>query len=388
MTGLRRLARGAFTVSRATAAVAVLARLARGARMAGPVTVPAPALPGGTTISVVIPARNEENRLGRCLAALAGAPGVDEVIVVDDESSDATAAVARAGGARVVRGEPLPDGWAGKCWALQQGLTAATGEWVVTLDADTVPHPELPAAAVARARADGWDLLTLTARFECPTAALQVLHPALLTTLVYRFGPPGAGPDRRPPRRPLANGQCQVLRRAPFLAAGGFGPVRQHLTEDVALARWMTAAGGRVGFLDGSPALAVRMHESAAGAWREWGRSLPLADLTPPLAMVGDLGVVWLAQALPLVRLAARRGDALDVVLALARVGTLAATRPAYDRPGAAYWLSPVADAAAAARLTQGALRPERTWRGRTYGRGPGPGRGRPLGRPERSARR
>jgi dolichol-phosphate mannosyltransferase len=77
--------------------------------------------------------------------------------------------------------------------------------------------------------------------------------------------------------------------------------------------------------------------------------------------------VVWLALALPLPRLLTRRGDPLDVALAGLRLVVLAALAPAYRCRGAAWWLSPLADVAVAARLTAGALRPGRTWRGRTY---------------------
>jgi dolichol-phosphate mannosyltransferase len=87
---------------------------------------------------VVVPARDEEARIGPLLAALADDPQVGEVIVVDDQSSDATASLASAAGATVVRGAALPPGWVGKPWALHQGLLAATGHWLVTLDADVV----------------------------------------------------------------------------------------------------------------------------------------------------------------------------------------------------------------------------------------------------------
>jgi dolichol-phosphate mannosyltransferase len=301
-------------------------------------------------ISVVIPARNEEARLGPLLDALIGAPGVVEVVVVDDQSTDGTAALAGRHGARVVTGARLPDGWVGKAWALQQGLQAATGEWVVFLDADTRPAPELPAALVARIVADGLDVLTVAGRFDCPTAGVRWLHPALLTTLVYRCAPPGASRPG-PVHRRMGNGQCVATRRSTLLAAGGWRAVAHHTVEDVALVRAMATAGFAVAFLDAGELLTVRMYETAPEAWRGWGRSLSLPGVEPVFRRVAGVGVVTLAQAAPLLRLLARRGDALDVALLAVRIGTLAGTARAYRRRGLAYWLSPTADLVAAAAL-------------------------------------
>lgn len=347
------------------AAAAAVARISRGARRRPPL-VPEPGRPPAGPVSVVIPARDEEHRIGPALAALAGDPQVAEVVVVDDCSSDRTAEVAGAAGARVVAGAPLPEGWVGKPWALQQGLEAATGEWLLTLDADVEPRPGLAGALVAAAEEQGWDHLSAGGRFVCDTSGQRLLHPAMLATLVYRFGPPGAT-ALPAPHRVVANGQCTLTRRAVLAAQGGYVPVAGHLTDDVALARHLAGVGWRVGFLDGTRLFDVRMHASAAEVWREWGRSLPLADVTGAGWKALDLAVVWLALALPLPRLATRRGDALDVALAAMRLGVLAATTPAYRERGPAWWASPVADLAAAARLTAATLRPETTWRGRTY---------------------
>ena len=368
--------RSVSLAARAGMAAVVAARLARAARPTPPV-LPEPGAALDGTVSVVVPARDEAARIGPLLAAVCADPQVHEVVVVDDESTDDTAAVAAAAGARVVRGAPLPEGWAGKCWALQQGCTAATGTWVVCLDADTEPAPGLAAALVRRAAVDRCDALTAGARFVCDTPGQRWLHPAMLTTLVVRFGPPAARPFTRRGRRPgrmVANGQCLVLPRERFLRDGGWEPVRSSLVEDVALVRHLAAQGWRIGFVDASPALEVRMHDTAADTWRAWGRSLPLrghgADgraLTPWPWLVADLAAVWVAQGLPLLRLATRRADAVDLALLALRLGTLAGTAPAYRRRGAAYWLSPLADPAVAVRLTGSALRPERRWRGRSY---------------------
>jgi dolichol-phosphate mannosyltransferase len=350
-------------LARIAAGGVAIARLAKAAVVAAPVR---PTLTPMQSITVVVPARDEAARIGPLLDAVADAPGVAEVIVVDDQSSDGTADLARAAGARVVAGAPLPEGWAGKAWALQQGIEAATSDWVVTLDADARPDPRLPTAVVARATADRLDLLTVGGRFECPTPGSRWLHAAMLTTLVYRFGPPGTAAPR--PDRTMANGQCMAFPRAPFLADGAMERVRNEVVEDLALARRAAREGRRVGFLDASDLLTVRMFESFGDVWTGWGRSLALPGVEPRPRQLFDLTIVALAQVLPIPRLLLGRGDLVDVVLAATRLGTLAGTRRAYDRVDVAYWLSPFADALAAVAIARGiAQRGRQTWRGRSY---------------------
>ena len=145
------------------------------------------------------------------------------MVVVDDESTDATAAVAAAAGARVVAGRPLPEGWVGKPWALQQGLEVATGHWLLTLDADVTPPPGLVGALVAAAERGGWDWASAGGRFAVgrtrPTgSATRPCSPPSST---------GSDPPARvavPVGRLQANGQCTITRRAVLAAAGATGP--------------------------------------------------------------------------------------------------------------------------------------------------------------------
>src|SRR4051794_33306418 len=283
------LARG-LTAAQLGAGALVVSRLAGGRvrRTALAAGAPAP----GATLSVVVPARDEAERIGPSLAGRAADHALLEVLVVDDGSRDATAAVAGAAGARVLAGAPLPDGWTGKAWALQQGIEAARGDWVLHVDADARPRPGLARAMLAAATAGGDDVLSAGPAFRCRTVADQLLHPAFLATLPYRMGVADAVGRRARPSRALLNGQCVLLPRARFLAAGGYGRVRAHMTEDVALARSLAAEGWAIGFVDGSALLEVEMYASATETWHGWGRSIAGADVTPPGWQVLDVATL------------------------------------------------------------------------------------------------
>jgi dolichol-phosphate mannosyltransferase len=348
------------------AALVVAARLARGRRRRPPLVAPQ-GEPGGS-VSVVIPARDEATRIGACLRGLREDPDVGEIVVVDDCSRDRTAELAQAYGARVVTGTEPPPGWVGKPWALEQGLRAARGDVVVSLDADTRPRPGLVRALVAAL--DGADLVAAGCRFVCETPGERWLHPAMLATLVYRFGPPDA--ERAPrPARVLANGQCTAVRRRALLAAGGYAGAAGQLTDDAAFARGLARAGWRVEFRDGRALIDVDMHDSAAETWREWGRSLALPDVTSRAWRAADLAAVWLTLGLPPLRVAAGRARPLDWALLAVRCAVHGALAPVYARRGPAFWLAPLADPAVAVRLTWSSVRPARSWRGRTYARRP-----------------
>jgi dolichol-phosphate mannosyltransferase len=349
------------------AALVVLERFSHGRRRR-PALAAATSGPPAVSISVVIPARDEALRIGSCLTALRDDPDVGEVIVVDDRSADDTAAVAAQLGARVFAGAPLPNGWVGKPWALQQGLQAASGDVVVTLDADTRPRPGLvrELAAVLEAEPDSC-LVTGGARFVCESAAERLLHPSMLATLVYRTGALDALDHQPPASRVVANGQCLCVRRDVFSAAGGFGLSSGHMTDDVALARALARRGWRIAFVDAADLLEVRMYESAAETWREWGRSIAMADVTTPAAQAVDLAAVWLCLVAPPLRLLAGRATALDRALLALRALVLMSLARVYTRRGVAFWLSPLLDPLCAARLTYSAIRPRRVWRGRSY---------------------
>ncbi|HEX3550182.1 MAG TPA: glycosyltransferase [Candidatus Elarobacter sp.] len=331
-------------------------------------------------VAIVMPVLNEASRLGGALAALARCgPEVEEIVVVDGGSTDATRdVVARAAAhdvrVRLVAAPRAPAGWNNKAWNIATGVARTRAPWIATVDADVRAGPRAIAAAVARARADELDALSVATRQALPDAGSALLHPALLTTLVYRFGLPNA--IASDPMRVQANGQLFVARRDALERADAIAASRASRCEDVTIARALALRGGRIGFFEGDAV--VTMHASWRDCAASWPRSLTLRDrfMRPPRVAL-ELAAVTLAQALPLPTLIAlllarppgasgTLATALAAGLVAARLGVLAGTRRAYVDPGPFYWLSPLADLPAAALLVRSALRRTHVWRGRT----------------------
>lgn len=348
---------------------------------------PAPPHPGeivDTTVTVIVATLNEAARIAPCLAGLrAQRRPLLEVLVVDSRSTDGTRALVAAAAAldprvRLLTDEPLPEGWVGKVWALEHGLRAARGEWILGIDADTEPREGLVAGAVGAARESGYVVASFSPMFAAQTTWEQLVQPALLLTLVYRGGAVGSDAD---PERVLANGQCFLARRDTLLQHGGYAPARASFADDVTLARHLARRGERVGFLDGSRLYRVRSYSSAGEMWREWGRSLDLRQATSAARQWGDVLHLIAVQGMPLLVLTtiaiAARGVGLSFtgrLLAAVNAALLGIhlllLRPlsrSYERPGPAFWLSWLADPVAVARIVLSTVRRRRRWRGRSY---------------------
>ncbi|GAC1491337.1 MAG: glycosyltransferase family 2 protein [Vulcanimicrobiaceae bacterium] len=333
-------------------------------------------------IAAIVPVLDECERLGPCLEGLLAAPtALAQIVVVDGGSRDGTQALVRAYAARdarvrLVDASPVAAGWNGKAWNLACGLAASDPDasWILTIDADVRPRPELVASLLAHAAREALDAFSAAPRLELSGAPEAALHPAFLGTLVYRYGLPGK--IATTPRTVQANGQCFLARRELLVRSGAFAAARASRCDDVTIARHLVRAGARVGFYEGAALASVRMYSSAAEAWRNWPRSLPLRDASTTIVeTLDDLAVVVLVQALPLAivfatLLARGRRESLvfriNVALALARVGVLVGTRRAYGAVSPAYWLALLTDLPCALRLVQATFARTAMWRGRT----------------------
>lgn len=215
-------------------------------------------------VSVIIPARNEAERLPILLGSLRPALREgDELLVVDDDSTDGTAAAAREFGATVINAGPLPPGWCGKPNACAAGARAARHEWLLFLDADTrVLDPAMIDRLVGSALTNRLAAVSLFARQDLGTPA-----EALIVPFAYRHFLAGRS------RLHTLNGQCILFRREAYDAIGGHGSVRGEVAEDTALAAVLDREGLPYLLADGRAVFAVRMYDSLGAALRGFGKN-------------------------------------------------------------------------------------------------------------------
>jgi len=215
------------------------------------------------SVSVVIPARNEAHNLPLLLASLRRQSLQPcEILVVDDQSEDDTAAVAASGGARVLRSRSLPPGWLGKPWACWQGAREVSGEILVFLDADTV----LETGGLERMAATWLDRRGLVSiwpyhRMERPYERLSAFFHIIIMASMRAFTPLG--------RRiaPLgAFGPCVVCARRDYLELGGHESVKGAILEDIALGQLFLKGGHPVHCLGGRGSIAFRMYPEGLGS--------------------------------------------------------------------------------------------------------------------------
>src|SRR5437660_899874 len=227
-------------------------------------------------VSIIVPARDEEACLGTCLESLVAQTGITfEIIVVDDDSSDRTAEIARSfPGVDVIQAGPLPDGWTGKNNAMAAGAKVAKGKWLLFTDADTIHKSGSLARAVAETEQHGAALLSYSPEQEVHGFWEKAVMPVIFAELATTY-PPQAVND---PTSPIAaaNGQYLLISREAYDAVGGHTKIANDLLEDVAMARLVKSSGRKIFFRYGGDAVRTRMYRSFAQLREGWTKNLAL----------------------------------------------------------------------------------------------------------------
>ena len=344
---------------------------------------------GGTPVSVIIPARNESATIATVVrSVLASTYRPLEVIVVDDRSTDDTAArvtrlAADDGRLRLLSGAPLPLGWFGKPWACAQGARVAGGRLLLFTDADTRHEPELLGRAVAALGREQASLVTVAPHQRCVTLWERLIMPQIWLLLGLRYHPRHVNRARRE-RDVIANGQFILTTREAYDAVGTHEAVRHEIAEDLALAQAYLRQGWRIHFTFATRLMETRMYHSLPHLIEGWSKNVylgarrsfpnePVLRALVPLLLVCALGF-WLVP--PAVALAGLAGvDVRGLLPAALAASGLAALfwclisygmeiPPAY---GLAYPAGAVMALYIVVRSTwRGGRRVE--WRGRVYG--------------------
>jgi chlorobactene glucosyltransferase len=269
----------------------------------------------GRMVSVIIPARNESGTIDRLLSSLRRTTYAPvEFILVDDTSTDDTAAIAERHAAedpriRVVRGAQLPDGWYGKAWACVQGYRAARADLLLFTDADTVHGPGALAHAVGALERSGADLVTVLTRQELVSFWERAVMPQILTLLLFRYRPAQLNRATRG-RDVIANGQFILVRRDAYESAGTHESVRDGVAEDLLLAQRFLEAGKRLRAWWAEDLITTRMYTGLGAMLEGWSKNIylggratfpeePILRRLVPVALVAG-PAFWL---LPLVAL-------------------------------------------------------------------------------------
>ena len=247
---------------------------------------PSPESSSPLRLSVVVPARNEEDCLGECLRSLVvqSEPGWLlgrdwEIIVVDDASTDGTASIAKGvaaehAGVRVIAAPALEKGWTGKANAAWAGAGSATGEWLLFTDADTIHEPGHLSRAIVEAERHDAAMLSYSPRQIVKGFAQRALMPLVFSELVVAY-PPAKVSDPES-RVAAANGQFLLVRRAAYFGNGGHEAVRGAVLEDVDLAYIFKRRKLGLRFRYAPEAVATQMYRSFGAMWEGWTKNLAL----------------------------------------------------------------------------------------------------------------
>lgn len=347
-----------------------------------PSAVPA-ALP---RLSVLVPARNEALNIAACVRAVLASDHPDlELVVIDDASTDDTAAHARAaaGGdprVRVLSGAALPEGWAGKPWACQQAAAAATGTHLLFLDADVTIAPDAARRAAAVLDGQRLDMLSAFGSWKLDSFWERAAIPVIGW---FIRGATDIAAVNQPSRaEAFANGQFILVRRAAYTAIGGHEAVRAEVLDDVRLARALKQHAHPIGLYFAPELFSVRLYRSLAEILAGYGKNFYEGmNRKPHVALVAlaflfiTVGAPWVALAVAVAAPEVVRNVLgppalwtgwLALVCALPMALRVRLER-LEGRSGALAWTHPLGNLVLALVLVRAMTTVRSTWKGRAF---------------------
>lgn len=231
------------------------------------------------SFSILVPCRNEAENVSGLVSTLSTLDHPRyEVIFIDDNSTDSTGdllsqAIRNCPFMKVISAAPLPDSWMGKPWALSQGLSHATHEYIVTVDADVRLAPDALSAMDSVLQRTGSDFLSPYPAQIAETLTERIIQPLLqwtwMTTVPLRLAMRSARPSLA-----VANGQFLFIKKSALVAAGGFNAIQSSVLDDIDLARVLVRSGHKGGVCDGSTIASTRMYTSLEEIRAGYGKSM------------------------------------------------------------------------------------------------------------------
>ena len=265
----------------------------------------------GELVSVIVPARNEATTIRTLLTSLLATDYQPiEVLIVDDRSTDETAAVVRDVSdprLRLIHGRELPDGWYGKPWACYQGFQVARGRLLLFTDADTRHHPELLGRAVGALSRERAGLVTVSPLQRCIGFWERVVMPQIWFLLALRYYPPTVNRAQKE-RDVIANGQFILTTREAYEAVGTHKVVSHEVAEDLALAQAYLRGGLKLHFAFAERLMETRMYQSLTQLIEGWSKNVylggrrsfphqPFLQALVPVMLIGAM-LFWLVPVL------------------------------------------------------------------------------------------
>lgn len=288
-------------------------------------------------VAVIVPARDEAPVIGRAVSSLLAQDyrGTAHLFVVDDHSSDDTAAIVRrvaetceaSERITVVSARDLPPGWTGKLWAISEGLQSAAtfhADFYLLTDADIVHAPDNLAGLVARAEASGFDVVSYMVKLRCRTFAERALIPAFVFFFFMLYPP--AWIARRDRKTAGAAGGCILIRSSALERIDGVRSIRGELIDDCALAREVKRTGGGVWLGVTSGTCSIRDYETFGEAGHMIARTAFTQLRYSTLLLAGTvigLAITYLAPPALLMTHSAALGLAAWLLMSIAFLPTI-----------------------------------------------------------------